>query len=205
MKIIKSEMDIQDAYDLTLEAWAKALELRGREVSGHSRRVTELSVKLANRLGFDRDEIIQLRRGALLHDIGKMGVPEKILLKPGPLTEEELEVIWQHPLMGREIFKDIPYLAEALKVVSSHHEQVDGSGYPEQLLHDEIPITARVFSVVDNWDMLCSDRPYGKGWSKEETIAYLEKESGKKFDPMVVRELVALLGEEDRGGADGNG
>jgi len=120
-KIIKSETEIQNSYDLTLEAWAKALELRGREVSGHSRRVTELSVKLANRLGFNRDEVIQLWRGALLHDIGKMGVPENILLKPGPLTEEELEIIWKHPLMGREIFKDIPYLDEAPKVVAYHH------------------------------------------------------------------------------------
>lgn len=199
-KIIKSETEIQNSYDLTLEAWAKALELRGREVSGHSRRVTELSVKLANRLGFNRDEVIQLWRGALLHDIGKMGVPENILLKPGPLTEEELEIIWKHPLMGREIFKDIPYLDEALKVVAYHHEQVDGMGYPDQLLHKDIPLTARVFSVVDNWDMLRSDRPFGKGWSKEDTIAYLQAEAGIKFDPMVVRELLALVeGEEDNG------
>jgi len=192
-RIVNTEIELEKAYDLTLEAWAKALELRGREVAGHSRRVTELSVKLAERLGFDGEALKYVRQGALLHDIGKMSIPEVILLKPGPLTKDEWEIVSKHTIVAEKIFKDIPYLGEALKIVSCHHERVDGQGYPYKLQSENIPIEARMFSVVDNWDMLRSDRPYSRAWTDEEARAYLETEAGKKFDPRIVEELFALI------------
>jgi putative nucleotidyltransferase with HDIG domain len=199
-KIIDSELTIENSYDLTLNAWALALELRGREVEGHTKRVTALSEKLADHLGFEQEEIKQLRRGALLHDIGKMGIPERILLKPGPLTDEEWEIVSRHPTMAEEIFRDIPYLKEAMAVVCWHHERLDGQGYPDKLEGEDIPLASRVFSVVENWDMLRSERPYSHAWTDEEARAYLLEEAGKKFDPEVVEGLFAVLEEEEQRG-----
>jgi putative nucleotidyltransferase with HDIG domain len=194
-KILISEVELENAHDLTLEAWAKALELRGREVPGHSSRVTALSVQLAEHLGLDQEAVKQVRWGALLHDIGKMGIPEKLLLKSGPLTKEEWEVISRHTILAREIIKDIPYFEGALEIVRHHHEQYDGHGYPNQIKAAEIPISALLFSIVDNWDMLRSNRPYSSAWTDEKTIAYLKKESGKKFHPGIVDAFLSLIEE----------
>jgi putative nucleotidyltransferase with HDIG domain len=198
-RILQSENDLENAYDLTLEAWAQALELRGREVKGHSQRVTRLTVKLARRLGYDQEALRQIRRGARLHDIGKMGILEKILLKPGPLTDEEWAVVSKHTLTGVEILKDIPDLQAAAEVVCCHHEHMDGGGYPNKLRGEEIPEAARIFAVADTWDMLRSDRPYGKAWTDEEALAHLQSEAGKIYDPRIVEAFATLLEEEAQG------
>ncbi len=197
-KIIHSEFEAERAYDLTLEAWAQALELRQREVKGHSQRVTALTVALAERLGYDREALAQLRRGALLHDIGKMGITEKILHKPGPLSAEEWEAITRHTCMGEEILRDIPALQEAKKVVCCHHERIDGQGYPLKMTGEEIPEGSRIFAVADSWDMLRSERPYSPAWTDEQTLAHLQKEAGRQFDARVVAALLDLLAGQNR-------
>jgi putative nucleotidyltransferase with HDIG domain len=197
-QIIHSEFEAERAYDLTLEAWAQALELRQREVKGHSQRVTALTVALAERLGYDREALTQLRWGALLHDIGKMGITEKILHKPGPLSAEEWEAVTRHTRMGEEILRDIPALQEAKKVVCCHHERIDGQGYPLKLTGEEIPEGSRIFAVADSWDMLRSERPYSPAWTDEQTLAHLEKEAGRQFDARVVAALRDLLAGQSR-------
>ena len=137
-----------------------------------------------------------MRRGVLLHDIGKMGVPESILLKPGTLTEEEWQFVVKHPAMAIQIFQDIPYLKDALDLVFSHHEHLDGGGYPDKLAADEIPAAARAFSIVDNWDVLRSDRPYSKAWTDDEAHSYLQEQAGKKFDPKMVTAFFEMLEAE---------
>ena len=198
-RISQSEKNLENAYDLTLAAWAKALELRGREDPGHSSRVTSLSTLLAERMGLDEIAIKQLRRGALLHDIGKMGIPEKILLKSENLEDTERELLNQHTIMAKNMIDDIDYLEGALEIISYHHEHYDGTGYPAQVSGDEIPITARIFSIVDNWDSLRNDQPCRKGWSNKKTKDYLLDQSGKKFDPDLVIKFIALVDELDSG------
>ncbi|MEN8173736.1 MAG: HD domain-containing phosphohydrolase [Chloroflexota bacterium] len=199
-KILQSETELEQAYDLTLEAWAQALELSGREVLGHGCRVMNLSVKLGKRLGIEGEAMDQLRRGALLHDIGKMGIPDKILLKPGPLTEDEWDIVKNHTILAKEIFKDIPYLESALEVVCCHHEQLDGNGYPYQNKNEDIPFAAKLFSVVDSWDMLRSDRPYSKAWSDDEAAAYLRSKAGVEFDQRIVETLIDMAAEDELSG-----
>lgn len=200
IKLVQAEREMENTYDLTLEAWAQALELRGREPSGHSRRVTALSVRFANWLGYDRTKTRHIRRGALLHDIGKMGVPEEILLKPGPLTGEEWQIVSEHPRLAAEIFKDVPYLQEALEIVRWHHERPDGQGYPYKLRGDEIPDAAKLFAIVDNWDILRTDRPAGNAWGDAETFAYLKAEAGTKFDPEMIEGFLSMLSGHRRKG-----
>jgi putative nucleotidyltransferase with HDIG domain len=174
------------AYDTTLEGWAKALELKDKETEGHSRRVTELTWKLAKQLGFSRSDLVWLRHGALLHDIGKMGIPDEILNKREKLTKREREIIEQHPLIAYNLLKDISFLQKSLEIPLYHHERWDGNGYPKGLSGEEVPLSARIFTVVDVWDALQHDRPYRKGWSKEEVISYLLENAGSQFDPKVV-------------------
>ena len=148
------------AYDTTIEGWSRALNLRDKETEGHTRRVTEMTLTLARRFGFTEEDLLHLRRGALLHDIGKMGVPDNILLKPEPLTEEEWIIMRKHPQYAYDLLKPIAFLGSALDIPYCHHEKWDGTGYPRGLRGEEIPLAARLFAVVDVWDALTSDRPY---------------------------------------------
>jgi putative nucleotidyltransferase with HDIG domain len=182
----RSNQDLTLSYDATIEGWSKALDLRDRETEGHSHRVTELGLELARRIGLNQKQLKNFRRGALLHDIGKMGVPDTILLKPGSLSDEEWVIMKQHTVFAQEMLIDIAYLKDALEIPYSHHERWDGSGYPQGLKGEEIPLTARIFAVADVFDALTSDRPYRKAWTKDKTISYIKEESGKLFDPNVV-------------------
>ncbi len=188
----RSNFELTMAYDLTLEGWAKALELRDRETEGHCQRVTELTVQLAFAMGVPRNQLIHYRRGALLHDIGKMGVPDSILNKPGKLDEEEWEIIRQHPTLAYEMLVNIPFLRPALDIPHYHHERWDGSGYPRGFKGEEIPLAARIFAIIDVWDALIFDRPYRAAMTPEWTSNYLRENSGILFDPAVVETFLKL-------------
>jgi len=188
--------NLRDTYDLTLSGWSKALEYRDQETEGHSARVTEMAVKLAKSLGVSGSDLDDFYRGALIHDIGKMAIPDSILLKKGELTEDEWKVVKKHPLHAKNLLENIPYLKLALTIPYSHHERWDGSGYPNGLAGENIPFAARIFAVVDVWDALTSDRPYRDAWSEDKTIAYLQEESGQLFDPQIVAKFLRLLAEE---------
>jgi HD-GYP domain-containing protein (c-di-GMP phosphodiesterase class II) len=181
------------AYDATLEGWAHALDLRDQDTAGHCERVTSLTVQLAEIWGLPEEEVTQIRRGALLHDIGKLGVPDSILLKPGRLTDEERQVMELHPVYAYEWLSPIAFLAPALDIPYAHHEKWDGTGYPRGLRGDEIPLAARLFAVVDVWDALTSDRPYRAAWTPDQALAYLEARAGSHFDPLVVRAFRSLV------------
>ena len=183
---------LREAYDTTLEGWGRVLDLRDGETEGHSQRVAQMTVRLALELGVNGEELLHIRRGALLHDIGKIAIPDNILLKPGKLTSEEWEPMRQHPVYAYETLFSIPYLRPALDIPYSHHERWDGSGYPRGLKEEEIPLAARIFAVVDVWDALTSDRPYRKAWPEEKVVEYLLDQGGKKFDPKVVKEFFYL-------------
>jgi PAS domain S-box-containing protein len=181
-----SNQELISAYDTTIEGWSRALDLRDKETEGHTQRVTEMMIKLAQDFGWPEEELLHIRRGCLLHDIGKMGVPDHILLKPGELTAEEWDRMKTHPQHAYELLKPIDFLAPALDIPYCHHEKWDGTGYPRGLKGEEIPLAARLFAVVDVWDALRSDRPYRPAWSEEEAATYLREQSGKHFDPRVV-------------------
>lgn len=185
--------DLQEAYDRTIEGWVKALDLRDRETEGHTQRVTEITVKLARKLNCTEEELIHIRRGALLHDMGKMGIPDEILQKPGPLTDDEWVVMRRHPQYAYQMLSPIKYLSQALIIPYYHHERWDGSGYPHKLKGKDIPLHARLFSVVDVWDALQSDRPYRKGLPSKEIVEYLQKEAGRLFDPEIVEIFIPLI------------
>lgn len=181
-----STTELSNVYDATLEGWAKALGLRDRETIGHAHRVIELTLRVAETMGISGDALMHIRRGALLHDIGKMGIPDSILLKPGPLTASEWEIMRQHPVHAYEMLKTIEYLGPALEIPYCHHERWDGKGYPRGLKETEIPLSARIFAVVDVWDALTSDRPYRYAWSEHQSVEYINVEAGRHFDPQVV-------------------
>ena len=181
-----SNVELSLAYDATIEGWSRALDMRDKETEGHTQRVTTMTVKLARAFGFSKSELVQVRWGALLHDIGKMGVPDGILLKPGPLTEEEWVVMKGHPTFANEMLSPIRYLRLALDIPNSHHEKWDGSGYPHGLKGTQIPMVARIFAVVDVWDALTSDRPYRPAWTEEKVREHILALSGTHFDPQVV-------------------
>jgi response regulator RpfG family c-di-GMP phosphodiesterase len=162
------------------------LELRDKETEGHSQRVTTMTMQLARYLNVDTAELVHIHRGAVLHDIGKMGVPDSILLKPGPLTEDEWEIMRQHPTMAYDLLAPVAYLRPALDIPYAHHERWDGTGYPRGLKGEEIPLAARIFAVVDVWDALRSDRPYRKGWSEDRVREHIRGLAGTHFDPRVV-------------------
>lgn len=188
---------LSESYDLTLRGWAKALEYRDGETAGHSQRVVEMAVTLAQKLGVGGDEIIRIQRGAILHDIGKMAVPDTILLKPGPLDDDEMKIMQQHPLLAVDLISGIPFLHSTISILRSHHERWDGMGYPDGLKGEEIPFEARIFTVVDQWDALTSDRPYRKAWPNEKAIAYLLENSGKIYDPKIVGVFLAIVRENE--------
>lgn len=191
----QANSELIQAYDSTLEGWARALELRDFETEGHSTRVTKQALRLALKMGMGEADLVHLRRGALLHDIGKMGVPDSILHKHGPLNDSEWEIMRQHPRYAYEMLAPISYLRPALDIPYCHHEKWDGTGYPRGLKREEIPLAARVFAIVDVYDALLSDRPYRRAWSEEEAQAYLLEQKGQHFDPAVVDAFLNLLPE----------
>ena len=183
----RSNAELMLAYDATIEGWSRALDLRDRETEGHTQRVAQMALELAEKMGMNSMEKQNLWRGSLLHDIGKMGVPDSILLKPGHLTDSEWEVMRRHPLYAYQMLSPIAYLKHALEIAYNHHEKWDGSGYPRGLKGEEIPLSARIFAVVDVFDALTSDRPYRKAWLHEEVYRFIKEQAGKHFDPQVVR------------------
>jgi putative nucleotidyltransferase with HDIG domain len=182
----RSNFELALAYDATIEGWSRALDLRDRETEGHTQRVTDLTLKLARKMGLSEEQLILIRRGALLHDIGKMGIPDQILLKPEELNEEEQQIMRQHPQLAYNMLEPIAYLRDALNIPYCHHEKWDGTGYPNGLSGIQIPLEARLFTIVDVWDALTTDRPYRKGWPKKKALKYIRDQSGKDFDPKMV-------------------
>jgi len=182
----QKNFELIQAYDSTLEGWSRALDLRDHETEGHTRRVAELSVRLAKVYGLRGEELIQIYRGALLHDIGKMGIPDHILRKPGALSDDELEIMRRHPEYAYRMLTPISFLRPALDIPYCHHEWWNGNGYPRGLREDEIPLAARIFAIIDVWDSLLSDRAYRRAWPVERARQYIEQQSGKQFDPQVV-------------------
>ncbi len=180
------------AYDATLAGWSHALELRDRETDGHSQRVTEMTERLVRAMGMPEDEVVHARRGALLHDIGKMGVPDAILLKPGPLTDDERAIMQMHTVYAYQLLLPIAYLRPAVDIPYCHHEKWDGTGYPRHLKGQEIPLAARVFAVADVWDALSSDRPYRQAWTTDRVREYIRSNSGTHFDPLAVQAFLDL-------------
>lgn len=178
--------DLLVAYDSTLQGWSNALELREQETAEHSRRVVELTLEIARALGVEENELANIERGALLHDIGKMGIPDSILLKPGPLTDEEWVIMKKHPVYAYNLLSRIDFLKQAIDIPYSHHERWDGSGYPQGLSGENIPLAARIFAVVDIWDALGSDRPYRPAWKRNDIMKYIQDISGKHLDPKIV-------------------
>ncbi len=192
----RSNLELTLAYDETIEGWSRALDLRDRETEGHTRRVTELTLRLAQQFGLKPSDMLHLRRGALLHDIGKIAIPDHILLKPGPLTDEEWTIMRQHPQYAYDFLSSIEYLRPALDIPYCHHEKCDGSGYPRGLKGEEIPLAARIFAVADVWDALTSHRPYRPAWSREQALEYIRSQAGKHFDPQVVEAFLRIIESE---------
>ncbi len=189
----RTNVDLTLSYDATIEGWARALELKDMETEGHSRRVVELTLAMARSMGISGEKLGHIRRGALLHDIGKMGIPDSILQKQGKLTVEEWDIMKQHPVFAHEWRSPILYLRPALDIPYAHHEKWDGTGYPRGLIGEQIPLAARIFAIIDVWDALNSDRPYRKAWSKEKTLDHIREQSGSHFDPRVVDAFLELV------------
>jgi putative two-component system response regulator len=184
--IEETHSQLLSAYDATIEGWSRALDLRDKETEGHTQRVTILTEKLARLAGISNDDLINIRRGSLLHDIGKLGVPDSILHKPDKLTDEEWVIMRQHPQYAYNMIEPIEYLRPAWDIPYCHHEKWDGSGYPRGLKGEEIPLAARIFAIVDVWDAVTSDRPYRQAWDNQKALEYIGEQNGKHFDPHVV-------------------
>jgi HD-GYP domain-containing protein (c-di-GMP phosphodiesterase class II) len=189
----KTNEELISAYDTTLDGWIRALDLRDRASAGHTQRVIDLTLQLALKMGLREEELVNLRRGALLHDVGNIGIPDRILQKPGNLDEDEWNLVRQHPMFAYEMISPITYLRAAIDIPYCHHEKWDGSGYPRGLAGEYIPLAARIFSVVDVWDALISDRPYRPAWSWQEALEYIESQAGTGFDPAVVRIFMTIV------------
>jgi HD-GYP domain-containing protein (c-di-GMP phosphodiesterase class II) len=184
--------ELRVAYDDIIAGWARALDLRDQQAEGHTKRVAEWTVRLGQLIGMPADGLVHVYRGALLHDIGTMMVPDGVLLKPGPLTAEEWQIIHRHPVYAYALLSPISHLRPALEIPYCHHEKWDGTGYPRGLKADQIPLSARIFSVVDVWDALCSDRPFRAAWTHEEAREYIGEHIGKDFDPQVVELFLTM-------------
>jgi putative nucleotidyltransferase with HDIG domain len=193
----RSNFELALAYDATIEGWSRALDLRDHETEGHTQRVTDLTLRLARKIGLSEERLVHIKRGALLHDIGKMGVPDYILHKPEKLNEEELAIMRQHPQLAYAMLEPITYLQDALNIPYCHHEKWDGTGYPRGLSGTEIPLEARLFAIVDVWDAITTDRPYRKAWPREKALQYIREESGKHFDPQLVDVFLQEIEESD--------
>ena len=188
----KANRNLQQAYEKTLEGWVHALDLKDKETEGHTQRVTILTERLARSMGVEDDTLVHIKRGALLHDIGKMGIPDSILMKPAELTEEERAIVRQHPVYAYEMLNPIEFLRPAIDIPYCHHEKWDGTGYPRGLKGMEIPFAARIFPVIDVWDALISDRRYRKALPADEVRAHIKADAGKHFDPHVVKAFMEL-------------
>ncbi len=195
-KMERSHVELLQAYDATIEGWGRALDLKDEETEEHSQRVTKITLDIARKMNIKNEELPHVRRGATLHDIGKMGVPDSVLLKPGKLDDDEWEIIKKHPVYAYEMLAPIDYLRPALDIPYCHHEKFDGNGYPRGIKGKQIPLPARIFAVVDAYDALTSDRPYRKAWSEEDTLALIKKESGSHFDPEVVKVFLEYIQKE---------
>jgi putative nucleotidyltransferase with HDIG domain len=193
---LQQTQELLNAYNATLEGWALALELRDKETQGHSKRIAEQTIRLARRMGYDESQMENLRQGALLHDIGKMGIPDTVLLKPGTLTEAEWAIMRKHPVYARDMLSQIPFFKGSIDIPYCHHEWWDGTGYPQGLEGKQIPLAARIFAIVDAWDALISNRPYRKAWDKKEALKHIVNQAGTHFDPEVVDAFVKMLQEE---------
>jgi PAS domain S-box-containing protein len=191
-----SNVELSRAYEATIEGWSRALDLRDHDTEGHTQRVAEAALRLAQACGVNQSEMLHIRRGALLHDIGKVGIPDRILLKTGPLTEDEWEIMKQHPVLAFELLSPITFLRPSIDIPYCHHEKWDGSGYPRGLKGETIPLAARIFSIIDVWDALRSDRPYRKGWSTKEVEDYLRSQSGRQFEPKILEVFMHVLKKE---------
>jgi putative nucleotidyltransferase with HDIG domain len=179
--------------DKIVDGWLRALYLRDRETEDHTRRVTEMALRLAHLLGISDAEMTHIRLGAMLHDIGKVAIPDSILFKPGPLTEEEWSVMRRHPVIATELLGSFPYLASALDIPRSHHEQWDGSGYPDGLAGETIPLAARIFAFADVYDALTSDRPYRRAWSQKTALEFIQSKSGTHFDSSITPVFIGMF------------
>ncbi len=190
------EWEINSGVTITLEGWANSIERRSQESDGHTHRVMELTIELAKRLGISDDQVVHIRRGAILHDIGKMGVPESILLKQSKLNEEEWQIMRSHPKYAFDLLSPIDYLRPALEIPYCHHEKWDGTGFPRGIKGEEIPLAARIFAVVDVWEALRADRPYRSSWSIPQTLKYITENSERHFDPKVAKAFVEMIQEK---------
>ncbi|MCE9644917.1 MAG: response regulator [Chloroflexi bacterium] len=197
INIEQAHQQLLSAYDATIEGWSRAMDLRDKETEGHTQRVTTLTEKLARLAGMSDTELIHIRRGSLLHDIGKLGVPDAILFKPDKLTEEEWRIMKMHPQYAREMILPIDYLQPAIDIPYCHHEKWDGSGYPQGLKGAEIPIAARLFALVDVWDALRSDRPYRNAMRRPEALEYIRTQSGSHFDPALTTLFLEMIENEN--------
>ncbi|HET9588076.1 MAG TPA: HD domain-containing phosphohydrolase [Anaerolineales bacterium] len=191
----RSNLELNLAYDATIEGLSHALDLRDKETKEHTLRVTNITVQLAARFGIGEADLVHIRRGAILHDIGKVALPDQILFKPGPLLEEEWKVMRRHPEIAVELLSPVGYLTPALKIPHWHHEKWDGSGYPDGLQGEQIPFPARLFALADVYDALISNRPYRSAWSRQDAVRYIESQSGTHFDPRLVPEFLRLVNE----------
>ncbi|MBI5203822.1 MAG: PAS domain S-box protein [Nitrospirae bacterium] len=188
----RSNIELSLAYDTTIEGWSRALDLRDKETEGHSQRVTELTLFMGRSMGMSESELVHVRRGALLHDIGKMGIPDSILFKPGPLSNEEWDIMKRHPVYAYEMLSPINFLKPAIDIPYCHHEKWDGSGYPRGLRGENIPLAARIFAVSDVWDALCSNRSYRQAFSEETALEYIRSLEGIQFDPEVIKVFLSM-------------
>jgi HD-GYP domain-containing protein (c-di-GMP phosphodiesterase class II) len=188
----RTNLELTMAYDATIEGWSRALDLRDHETEGHTQRVTENTLRLARGMGMPESELVHARRGCLLHDIGKMAIPDRILLKPGPLLADELEVMRQHPTFAYDWLSSIAFLRPTLDIPYCHHERWNGDGYPRRLKGEHIPLAARIFAVVDIWDALRSDRPYRAAWPEPQIKDYLNSLGGEYFDPQVLKSFMDM-------------
>jgi putative two-component system response regulator len=200
-KLLNDRIDLEhahkqllSAYDATIEGWSRAMDLRDKETEGHTQRVTVLSETLAKLAGIKGEELLFIRRGALLHDVGKLGVPDSVLLKSDKLTDEEWDIMRRHPQYAYDMIYPIEYLRPSLDIPFCHHEKWDGSGYPRGLKGEDIPLSARIFAIADVWDALTSDRPYRPAWDKQKTLNYINEQSGRHFDPHIVELFNKLQG-----------
>jgi len=182
----RSNADLILAYDTSIEGWARTLELRDKETEGHTKRAAEMTLHIARAMNMSDAELVHVRRGALLHDIGKMSIPDTILLKAGPLTTEEWEIMRRHPIYAYELLSPIAYLRQALDIPYCHHERWDGTGYPRGLKGEQIPLAARIFALADTWDALISERRYHSAWSEDRVLEHIRSLTGSQFDPNVV-------------------
>ena len=173
------------------------MDLRDEETEGHTRRVTEMTLALAKKMGINDDQMLHIRRGALLHDIGKMGIPDRILLKEEKLTEAEWKIMRQHPNYAHDMLQPIKYLRKSLDIPYCHHEKWDGTGYPRGLKGEQIPLVARIFAIIDVWDAVTIDRPYRKAWTKQKALKYIREQSGKHFDPVIVAAFLEIFDKKE--------